>query len=62
VLKKGDEVTILGGAFKGLVGAVDFVDGANRRLRVIVSPFGRKTLAYLPFADVRVTSRPETDE
>lgn len=52
-LKKGDLVSITDGPFKNFDGAVDEVDEAKGKLKVMVSMFGRETSVELDSLQVR---------
>ena len=41
--KKGDMVSIIDGAFEGVIGVVDNVDTDNNSVRVVISMLGRET-------------------
>ncbi len=42
-LKVGDEVSIVDGPFKGMIGKVDNIDNENNRLNIIIDLFGQET-------------------
>lgn len=42
-LKVGDEVSIVDGPFKGMIGKVDNIDLENNRLNIIIDLFGQET-------------------
>ncbi len=42
-LKVGDEVSIVDGPFKGMIGKVDNIDAENNRLNIIINLFGQET-------------------
>ncbi len=42
-LKVGDEVSIIDGPFKGMMGKVDNIDSENNRLNIIIDLFGQET-------------------
>ncbi len=42
-LKVGDEVSIVDGPFKGMIGKVDNIDTENNRLNIIIDLFGQET-------------------
>lgn len=52
-LKKGDLVAITDGPFKGFDGAVDEVDEAKGKIKVMVSMFGRETSVELDSLQVK---------
>lgn len=52
-LKKGDLVAITDGPFKGFDGAIDEVDEARGKLKVMVSMFGRETSVELDSLQVK---------
>ena len=41
--EKGDMVTIIDGAFEGVIGVVDDIDTDQNSVRVIISMFGKET-------------------
>ena len=42
-LNVGDEVSIVDGPFKGMIGKVDSIDSENNRLNIIIDLFGQET-------------------
>ena len=42
-LKVGDEVSIIDGPFKGMIGKVDNIDTENNRINIIIDLFGQET-------------------
>lgn len=52
ILKEGDSITIIQGAFKDLSAKVMGVSRIKSKLKAFVSLFGRDTLAELDFSDV----------
>ncbi len=42
-LKVGDEVSIVDGPFKGMIGKVDNIDKENNRLNILIDLFGQET-------------------
>jgi len=42
-LKVGDEVSIVDGPFKGMIGKVDNIDTENNRLNILIDLFGQET-------------------
>lgn len=42
-LKVGDQVSIIDGPFKGMIGRVDNIDTDNNRLNIIIDLFGQET-------------------
>ena len=42
-LKVGDNVSIVDGPFKGMIGRVDSIDSENNRLSIIIDLFGQET-------------------
>jgi len=42
-LKVGDEVSIVDGPFKGMIGKVDNIDAENNRLNILIDLFGQET-------------------
>lgn len=60
--KKGDMVSIIDGAFEGVIGVVDNVDTDNNSVRVVISMLGRETPVDLELDQVEAISfrsRPE---
>ena len=53
--QKGDMVTIIDGAFDGIIGVVDEVDTENNMVRVIISMLGRETPIELELDQVEAT-------
>lgn len=49
---KGDMVTIIDGAFDGIIGVVDEIDTENNMVRVIISMLGRETPVELELDQV----------
>ena len=49
---KGDMVTIIDGAFDGIIGVVDEVNTENNMVRVIISMLGRETPVELELDQV----------
>ena len=49
---QGDSVSILGGSFDGYVGTVQKIDKDKRKVKVLVSMFGRETPIEVDFSQV----------
>ena len=50
--EKGENVTIVEGAFNGLSGVVEEVDSEKGKLKVLIEMFGRETIAELEYEQV----------
>ena len=55
--EKGDMVTIIDGAFDGIIGVVDEVDTDNNMVRVIISMLGRETPIELELDQVEAMNK-----
>ena len=55
--EKGDTVTIIDGAFDGIIGVVDEVDTDNNMVRVIISMLGRETPIELELDQVEAMNK-----
>lgn len=53
--EKGDMVTIIDGAFDGIIGVVDEIDTDNNMVRVVISMLGRETPIELELDQVEAT-------
>ncbi len=52
-LKVGDQVSIVDGPFKGMIGRVDNIDSENNRLNIIIDLFGQETSVDVELFQVR---------
>ena len=54
--EKGDMVTIIDGAFEGVIGVVDDIDTDQNSVRVIISMFGKETPVDLELDQIEVSN------